>query len=355
MNRTVGLAAIGLAAIGLAAITFAFAGAGACARSSPPPPDFEAAATNNSAGRVPANYVLVGPAGTTAFDKPPARPHDTPEGTRLGPGFGFVATEERSVGGRRYVHLQDGRWLPAADVTRARPSTFTGSRIASGETLRLGWVITSEARVHALPAVSSSVVATRPAHTRVVFADRCESGWCRLSPVGWIRAADLAIPVLAARPDRAGPLERWLDVDLTSQTLVAYQGDQPLYATLISSGIGQRGSPLATPSGLFTIVSKHELVRMDNLQHTGVVPYAYDVPLAQYFTDGKALHAALWHDRFGHPTSHGCINMAPRDAEWLFTFTTPVLSPGGAAVSATTTRPGTLVRIRGDLSAVALR
>ncbi len=336
----------------ITSITCAISGLSACAPDPVPPP--EPLATSGGGHHVPAAYVLVGPAGTTAFAIPPTRPDAAAKGTHVGPGFGFVATEERSVGGRRYVRIQDGRWLPSGDVTRSRPSTFTGSRIAPGEMPHLGWVITSEAQVRASPSASAPLVTTRPRHTRVALTGPCASGWCPL-PVGWIRETDLAIPASAPRPGRVGPQERWLDIDLPSQTLVAYQGDQPVYATLISAGIGQRGSPLATPSGLFSIVSKHALVRMDNLDHTDVIPYAYDVPLAQFFTDGKALHAALWHDRFGQPTSHGCVNLAPRDAEWLFAFTKPALSPGSPVVSATTTRPGTLVRVRGDRPAIASR
>ena len=85
---------------------------------------------------------------------------------------------------------------------------------------------------------------------------------------------------------------------------------------------------------------------MDNLEHTDVIPYSYDVPLAQYFSAGKALHAALWHDRFGIPTSHGCVNLAPVDAEWLYDFTEAQVGM---------TRRGTTLRIRGQRPAVAVR
>ena len=86
---------------------------------------------------------------------------------------------------------------------------------------------------------------------------------------------------------------------------------------------------------------------MDNLEHTDVVPYSYeDIPLVQYFTDRVALHAALWHQRFGHPASHGCINLAPADAERLFAFTSPRLPSADGELYV---RPGgvaTVVRVR---------
>jgi hypothetical protein len=78
-----------------------------------------------------------------------------------------------------------------------------------------------------------------------------------------------------------------------------------------------------------------------------VVPYSYeDIPLVQYVTERVALHAALWHRRFGHPASHGCINLSPADAERLFAFTTPRLAPGQTGVAASEILPGTAVRVR---------
>jgi lipoprotein-anchoring transpeptidase ErfK/SrfK len=50
-----------------------------------------------------------------------------------------------------------------------------------------------------------------------------------------------------------------------------------------------------------------------------------EVPWVQYFSEGYALHGAYWHDAFGQPRSHGCINLSPKDARWLFHFTNPGL------------------------------
>jgi hypothetical protein len=85
---------------------------------------------------------------------------------------------------------------------------------------------------------------------------------------------------------------------------------------------------------------------MDNLEHTDVVPYSYEeVPFTQYI--GRvALHGAFWHDQFGVPRSHGCINLSPADAEWLFGFTKPVVREGESEATATEKKPGTVVRVR---------
>jgi len=66
----------------------------------------------------------------------------------------------------------------------------------------------------------------------------------------------------------------------------------------------------------------------------------------QYFSDAVGLHAAFWHNKFGRVRSHGCVNLAPRDAQWLFSFTGPHLPAGWTAVFPDDLEPSTVVRVR---------
>ncbi|MBN1654071.1 MAG: L,D-transpeptidase [Deltaproteobacteria bacterium] len=146
--------------------------------------------------------------------------------------------------------------------------------------------------------------------------------------------------------------EKWIDVDLERQTLVAYIGEQPVYATLISSGrVKQRGHPqkdFATPTGSFRILSKHITRTMDG-DHEVDGPYSIeDVPYVMYFQLAYALHSAFWHNGFGRPRSHGCINMAPIDAKWLFNWIAPEMPSLWHSVYPTKERPGTRLYIRGE-------
>ena len=119
--------------------------------------------------------------------------------------------------------------------------------------------------------------------------------------------------------------QKWIDVSILKQSLVAYEGTKPVYATLVSTGADGLGDPKKTHStiqGIFRIHTKHVSITMDG-DDVGDEFDLRDVPFVQYFTEGYALHAAYWHDDFGTPRSHGCVNLAPRDAAWLFEWTTP--------------------------------
>jgi hypothetical protein len=124
--------------------------------------------------------------------------------------------------------------------------------------------------------------------------------------------------------------ERWLDVNITKQTLVAYDGTRPVYATLVSTGEAGLDDPetsRATKRGIFRVHAKHVSATMDS-DIVGEEFELRDIPYVQYFEGGYALHAAYWHDDFGKPRSHGCINLAPLDARRLFFFTEPAVPDG---------------------------
>ncbi|MEB3232276.1 MAG: L,D-transpeptidase [Leptolyngbyaceae bacterium] len=112
---------------------------------------------------------------------------------------------------------------------------------------------------------------------------------------------------------------RWIEINLSSQRLMAWQGNERVYAVIISSGT--QTNP--TLPGVFAIQSKHEEARMQGEDYD--VP---DVPFAMYYDGNYAIHGAYWHNQFGTPMSHGCINVAVDHAEWLFNWAatgTPVV------------------------------
>jgi hypothetical protein len=143
----------------------------------------------------------------------------------------------------------------------------------------------------------------------------------------WLPATGLVVAEL--KDDRAQHAEqgrKWISVSIKKQLLVAYEGDKPVYAALVSTGRGGMSDPEethATVRGTFLIRAKHVSGTMDGEEGADESFDLRDVPYIQYFHEGYALHAAYWHDDFGKERSHGCVNLAPADARWLFDWTDP--------------------------------
>ena len=104
---------------------------------------------------------------------------------------------------------------------------------------------------------------------------------------------------------------KWIDVNLTTQTLIGYEGQTPVFQALVSTGTW--GTP--TVVGTYSIYVKHASALM-----TGPGYYLPDVPYIMYFYRGYGVHGTYWHSNFGTPMSHGCVNMSVPDAQWLFNW-----------------------------------
>jgi lipoprotein-anchoring transpeptidase ErfK/SrfK len=108
-----------------------------------------------------------------------------------------------------------------------------------------------------------------------------------------------------------GSRERWIDIDLSSQTVSAYEGNTVVRTFLVSTGVWRT----PTITGRFRIYQKFEA---DDMRGPGY--FFKDVPYTLYFHKDYGLHGTYWHDNFGTPMSHGCVNLAVEDAKWLFNF-----------------------------------
>ncbi len=112
---------------------------------------------------------------------------------------------------------------------------------------------------------------------------------------------------------------RWIQVDLSRQRLIAWQGKTPVFAYIVSTG--KKKTPTIT--GIFNVQTKLRKTRMRGEDYD--VP---NVPHTMYYYGGYAIHGAYWHNRFGTPVSHGCVNMRPSHAKRLFNWAsvgTPVI------------------------------
>lgn len=133
----------------------------------------------------------------------------------------------------------------------------------------------------------------------------------------WLPVTSQPIPAPSIRPSRLVRVmqnlqqsnQRWIQIDLRRQRLIAWEGETPIYAVLVSTG----KSATPTPTGSFAVQSRYRFAHMQGEDYD-----VDDVPYTMYFTGGYAIHGAYWHHRFGTPVSHGCVNVAVNHARWLF-------------------------------------
>jgi hypothetical protein len=310
-----------------------------------PPIDPESATDDG----LPHRYYFAGRDGASGFMNLSTALDDTPD-QELEAGFAVAILEERFAHDERWGKTKKGRWIAMRELVPVRSNTFHGELVPEGQ-LDLAWVTADKANVY------PTEKADRPNGSRVrfekirVFEEKGTS--LRISADGetpsWMRARDLARTRLAEPPPEVrGDEERWIDVDLTQQTLVAYSGKRPVFATIVSTGKGPPGSEFATHPGTFRVWAKLFTTKMDNLdKEEAEKHYAIeDVPWVQFFDKAIALHGAFWHRDFGRMHSHGCVNMAPLDARWVFAFTAPTLPVGWSAVLPTKIEQGAVIRVR---------
>jgi len=142
-----------------------------------------------------------------------------------------------------------------------------------------------------------------------------------------------------------------IEVDLTNQRLYAFEGDRKVYDFLVSTGKWGR-----TPTGTFTIWTKLRYTKMSGgSKEKNTYYYLPNVPFVMFFSNaqvaksrGFSIHGTYWHNNFGTPMSHGCINMKTEEVAQIYEWATPVLPAGKTSTPATVENPGTQVIIYGE-------
>lgn len=142
-------------------------------------------------------------------------------------------------------------------------------------------------------------------------------------PSYWVAASLINEVRLQKRPEGMGSHPRWFDADLGEQVLVAYESDKPVYATLVSSGRLN-----ATPLGNYPVWARVTGISMKSQPYDEKPYFVNLVPWSTFFQAHNAIHGAYWHDRFGAVKSHGCINVSPLDARFVFEWLDPKVPPG---------------------------
>ncbi len=301
---------------------------------------------------LPYRYYFVGSEGSFGYKKLKEADIGEPD-FQFDKGFAVAIVEERGLDGNRYGRTGNDLWIPMHDLGPTHASTFAGGEVPKGsKEIPFAWVVAKSARVFSGPSSARPTGESVGELTMVGWFE--EAGqFEKLSRIGdgkWVASKDLRHPTVVPPPPEVDVAagEHWIDVELATQTLVAYAGSEPVFATLVSTGKGKQGAYNATPKGTYRIWVKLTSTNMDNLEDENANRYyrMENVPWVQYFEKGVGLHGAFWHRSFGHERSHGCVNLTPRDAERLFWFTSPRLPAGWTAILPTKDEQGSVVRVR---------
>ncbi len=292
------------------------------------------------------------------------------ENRELLKGFGFGVRGRVNYDGSGFFKTASGTLVPrkSAGIT-GRISEFEGMLLREGDPWPIGFVNAKQAWVYSSPVKSKEnragkVERYQPFHAMEIEG-KGKKTFVRFDDGGWLEKRDVRVARNAEIPEGVAENEKWIDVDTKEQIVTAYEGSIPVYVTLTSSG---RVGASRTVKGSYRIWVKVSAIAMDNTDEELEAPeeeaveaedladagvpdetklYSlHDVPWVQFFFESYGIHGVYWHDRFGNRRSHGCVNMAPKDARWFFDWTHPVLPDGWWAIHGSPADKGTLVRVR---------
>ena len=252
---------------------------------------------------------------------------------RLLKGVQVVIYEEKVVAGATWYRIGTDRWVHGSWIrlvtatNEAEPADEGGPTVEAlveGATaLPLGWVVTATLNVRAEANTTSTIVGTVNKYDRLSILETkvvSNQRWYRIGTGRWVLGTNVAVAKVKARPTAFRANERWVAVNLREQTVVAYEGDKPVYAALAATGLS--GTP--TVQGVFRTWLRLAWGKMSGgSAATGGYYNLEAVPWTTYFYSGYALHGAYWHDAFGRPRSHGCVNLSLYDSWWIFKWSEP--------------------------------
>lgn len=223
--------------------------------------------------------------------------------------------------------LKTGQYIAARDIARRENAVirYQGLTFQTTPKRAFGWILPINAgtRTKQTPGYEK---ADYNAHELVEYQvvqiyDSQTIGdavWFLVGPNEWIEQRFIGKVTPNPVPPEGVTNGRWIEVNLFEQTLAVYEQNRLVFATLVASG----QEPFYTRPGLFPIYKKLESTPMRGAFEADRSDFYYleDVPWTMYYDQARALHGAYWRTRFGIPQSHGCVNLSPGDAHWLFNW-----------------------------------
>jgi len=249
--------------------------------------------------------------------------YDAPNGNVTGTldsGFNFVTLMSEQEG---WAQIASDKWIRTESLSLDVPtSLFSGVYLPETplpHTIAWALINVYPAKTPGGPHTESNKLVRR--YELVYLYDTVDVDgwhWYQIGEDAWVKQTQVARVLPVERPAEVDT-ERWFSIDLFEQVLIAYEGTQPVFATLISSGLAD----WPTNEGLFHVYIRYNRTLMSGAYGQPDFYYLQEVPWTMYFDNDIALHGAYWHDGFGYRRSHGCVNMSIMDAYLMYQWATP--------------------------------
>jgi L,D-transpeptidase catalytic domain len=258
------------------------------------------------------SFWKIGPAATDTYDQP-----NGPVTGQIPAGYNFVSAINLSTDG--WLQIEGGKWIKKDAAKLSKPSEFAGVLLPDGLKQPFAWILdksniyTSE-KPGGPPSSNTKRVLHRYEKVNLFATAKDSQGndWYMIGPNQWVKQTFLAlVKKIAVPPEVSGD---WVAVDLYEQTLVAYQGGTPFFATLVATGLPGHD----TNEGIFKIWARRSQDPMSGAEGLESAYALQHVPWVQYFDQSISLHGTYWHDLFGYRQSHGCVNLSISDAKYLY-------------------------------------
>jgi len=239
--------------------------------------------------------------------------------------------ETREADGSVFYRTVRSRYVREDDVELRDPEVVRGEQVGRGDwELPIAFVYGEDRPLLERRKGKLQNVGVAKKHARFIVKEEFRDGGQAYvaGPNGIVLRDEVRIVRDVKRPSGIPANTKWVHVDLSEQTLVAYEGDKPVYATVVSSG--KEG--YEPPTGTFQVQEKYVSTTMNATDPIDGFYEVEEVPWTLYYHGGYALHGAYWHTDFGKVRSHGCTNIAPVDARWLYYWSDPDVPPAWHAV-----------------------
>ena len=277
---------------------------------------------DSSLSYVPYSYLSVTRKGINVYPTAQSAFNASNPSRSLGRGFLYVSWIDRfEEDGQIVYQIGPGEYIRGDNVSRISTPNFLGLTFTQTPKHRFGWIMRG-GNSYIAPGfnqLQTSSTYYRFEIVRVYDAVTVgEHEWYMIAPGEWIEQRNIAMVTPDATKPEGVEDDRWISINLFEQTVTAYEDGKLVFATATSTGL----NGYWTQPGVFQVYVKLDQTNMSGAFEADRSDYYYleDVPWVLYYDQARALHGSYWHNNYGYQQSHGCVNLAPADAQWIFNW-----------------------------------